>query len=117
MSKKDEILSLSNKVHVLSSDISHLEAQVERLRKRCDKGDKSLRGDINEMQEKLKNTRREVESLRKWIDNRQGDIEIEEEWERKQNLKIKSKIWQLFIGLIIAIISSGLTLLIGYLLQ
>ena len=94
MSDDQQLLRISNKVHVLETEMSHLQARVDALREQIESHLDSSDEEYDALQDEIEDLTREVaektnriENLEKWIQEEEKRRERKEKEERRREFE------------------------------
>lgn len=110
MSEK-RLLNLSNKVHVLNTEVSHLQAKMKKLREDMDgNSDK-----IDQVDVQLKQIANDLEEIEQWVADEEQEERLMRKKEIESDIERRSDWRSLWIAIISTGLGGGVTLIAQYL--
>lgn len=108
---EEKRLSIENKVHVLSTEVSHLQARLDRVVGDLSEENEDIREEVVAIQKEADEIRSRISDLEGWVQDEQTRLDEKREVERKKEIGLWRKKREAAITIIAAIIGAALSFL------
>jgi outer membrane murein-binding lipoprotein Lpp len=113
---ESERLSLSNQVHVLSNEVSHLKARVDKMREDRKRREGRVDKELDELATDVRELEGLVEDVHDFVENRKQERKVKRKKTRKKEIWTWKKKRQVWLSILIAVVSALLTVLVQWLI-
>jgi hypothetical protein len=108
--EEQERLNIKSQVHVLNTEVSHLQARLDRVHQELSEENDATRKDIEDIVKRVDALEERAKDLKKWVGEEVERREKQEEIQRKKDLaswRARRNLWIAIISAVVGAIVTG----------